>query len=237
MAFSLLTSVIDIVNAQIDANSCFELRGQYPITLFATGVSGARKQNNLVTFYLLNRKGYVMGFPNDTIQEAGTTILTNYTVPADLIGVADFGLAVKEYKANYNFNPVSELLKMSSALALKIPFVLTELKYSTSAITSFNSSPSDIPDAPSVANIGWGMSALMNPVFAKSKYWQRFKINRDDGVNARTFFVSDLLAYRQSCRVKIDVTGHNSSDYISQEGYLTIDLSEPHDPVVGISFD
>ena len=80
------------------------------------------------------------------------------------------------------------------------------------------------------------MNALMNPDFPRSKFWKRFQITRDDSINTRTFLVSDLLAYDQSCRIKIDMNGHNSSDHITQEGYLTIDLSEPHDPV-DISLD
>ena len=75
------------------------------------------------------------------------------------------------------------------------------------------------------------MNALMNSDFPRSKYWKRFKISRDEGVNARAVLVSDILSDGQSCRVEIDMNGHNGSDYINQNGYLTIDLSEPHDPV------
>lgn len=231
MTFALLTSVADIVAARADASSCYELQGQYPITLFATGVSGGRIQDNMVTFDLQNRMGYVMGFPYQAIPEVGTTIQTMFFLPASLIGTTDTLLRIKEYKGRYVYDSTNELLTMTSNVSLLTPITLSELKYRATEITNFSPDSTNSLEGTNISNDGWGMNALMNSDFPRSKYWKRFKISRDEGVNARAVLVSDILSDGQSCRVEIDMNGHNGSDYINQNGYLTIDLSEPHDPV------
>lgn len=233
MAFTLLNSILDIVSARINTSSCNELKGQYRITLFATGNGDERRENNLITVELSNQAVSVIGYPKDIVPEFGSMILAGYAAfPAS----NTFDVVVKDYSASYTFNSTGELVTTMGDVALKNRYLATQLLYKTGATTSFNRSLSSDPEDLYASNIGWGMSRLSTPEYPKSKYWQRLKISRDDGTNAETFFVRDLLAYRQSCRIKIDMSGHNSADNIAQEGHLIIDMSSPHDPV-GISFE
>lgn len=231
-AYSLLNSVMDIVSARVDAKNCYDFKGQYPVTLFATGVEGQRKQNNMINVQLKNTPISVMGYPKTKIPEVGTQIVTAYGVTWD----ATIFNPVRYYRASYNFSPNDDLLEMTSNLELYLSVNLNTRAYTTEAITSFNRSASSDPNDSFASYMGWGMSTLSNPEYPKHKFWQRFKMRRDEGSNGATYLVKDLLAYRQSCRAKIEMSGHNGSDYISQEGYLTIDMSYPTDTIV-LSYD
>ncbi len=232
-AFSLLESVTDIVSARIDASTCYDLQGQYHMTLFATGQGGDRRQNNMATVELPNQVVTVVGYPKSIVSGVGAMILAGYSFTPSY---NDFDYLVNNYSATYAFDSTSESLSMASDIQLRNPYLVTQLLSRTEAITSFSRSALSDPQDGYATNVGWGMSGLSKSGYGKSKYWQRFKISRDDGTNAETILVTDLLAYRQSCRIKINMSGHNSADNISQEGYLTIDMSNPYDPV-GVSFD
>lgn len=231
-AFSLLGSVMDIVSAKVDASSCNELKGQYQLTLFVTGVGGQRRQNNIVTAALPVHPVSVIGYPKNKIPEVGTRILTNYTRTSNY---DDFDPVIR-YSAAYDFNSTDSLLAMAANLELKDRYFDIKLLYSTGALSNFTrSSSSDIEDE-YATYIGWGMSWLSNPEFPKSKNWLRFKISRDAGINAHTFLARDLLVHSQPCRIKIAMSGHNSLDSISQEGHITIEMAMPDDSI-GVSFD
>ncbi|MDO8845408.1 hypothetical protein [Methylicorpusculum sp.] len=227
-AFSLLSSVMDIVSARIDTRNCFEFRGRYPVTLFANGIEGQRKQNNMINVQLNKTPISVMGYPKTKIPEVGSQVVTAYGVTWS----ENLFNPVRYYRANYTFSETDDLLEMNSKLGLYLSINLNTREYTTEAITSFNRSPSSDPADSYASYIGWGMSVLSNPEYPTHKYWERFNMRRDEGTNGATYFVKDLLAFRQSCRIKIEMIGHNGSDYISQEGNLTIDLSSPTDPIV-----
>jgi hypothetical protein len=231
-AFSLLSSVVDIVGARIDTRNCYDFRGRYPVILFANGVEGQRKQNNMINVQFNNTPISVMGYPKTKIPEVGSQVVTAYGVTWN----ENIFNPVRYYRANYNFSETDDLLEMSSTLGLYLSINLNTREYTTKGITSFNRSPSSDPEDSYASYIGWGMTLLTNLEYPKHKYWQRFNMRRDEGTNGATYFVQDLLAYRQSCRIKIEMIGHNSSDNISQEGNLTIDLSNPTDPIVS-SYD
>ncbi len=227
-AFSLLESIMDIVSAKIDASSCNEQRGRYQLTLFATGVGGERRQNNRVTANLPDQVITVFGYPKKLAQGYGALVYTGY---ANIPNYSNIATALTKYEASYTFNSTSELVTMTSNLELRPPYFAAQLLYSTEAITSLSRVNTSEMAGDYEPPLGWGISWLSNPEYPKSKYWQRFKFSQGNNINARTFFVRDLLAYRQSCRIKIDIGGYKGMDNISQEGYLTIDMSSPHDPV------
>ncbi len=232
-AFSLLGSIMDIVSARIDASSCNEQKGQYELTLFATGVGGERRRNNMVTAILSDQIITVFGYPKSLVPGYGALIHTGY---ANIPTYSNTITATTKYEGSYTFNSTGELVTMSSNLVLRPPYFTAQLRYSTKAITSLSRVETSESDGDDEPRLGWGISWLLNSEYPKSKYWQRFKISQDNGINARTFFIRDLLAYRQPCRIKIDMDGHNSVDNILQEGYLTIDMSNITDPN-DVSFD
>jgi hypothetical protein len=228
---SLLTSVMDIVNGRIDADSCFELSGWYPVTLYATGVGGQRRQNNMVTVGLPTHPVSVAGYPKSTVSGIGSRILTGYTRTSNY---NDFD-PVKGYVASYSFNSTGEMSEMTGYLDL-LDWFLGEQAYKSEAIMNISYSSLSEQVNEYATNVGWGMSRLSNPEYPQYKYWQRIKNIRDDGTNAHTIMVRDLLAEGIPCRVKIDVSGHNSTDYMSLDGFLTIEMANPTDPV-GVSFN
>lgn len=231
--FSLLNSIMDIVSAKVDASSCYELRGQYPLTLFATGVGGQRKQNNMISVQLPVHEVSVAAFVKDNIPEVGSRILTLYMRTS---AYNDYD-PVRRYQGTYDFNSDDDLLSMISELEFYTDYsYLKTQAYTTGKITSFNRSSVSESDDAYATHVGWGMSRLSNPEYPKEKYWQRFKISRDAGTSGRSVLVRDLLAYMKSCRIKIDMNGHNGTDYIAQDGYITVDLAEPSYPV-GVSFE
>ncbi len=223
VAVSLLGSVMSIVSAKVEAGSCNELRGQYPLTLFATGVGGQRRQNNLVTVKLPVHPVSVFAYPRSKIAEVGLRVRTSY---ARTSNYNDFD-PVSRYDAVYNFNSTGDLLVMVSQLTLKDPYQDTELLYSAGAISQFERSPSSDLENAYASNIGWGMSWLSSSKFPRSKNWQRFEMSRDLGIDGRTNFIRDLLVYRAPCQIKITLSGHNGSDFISQQGYLAVEMALP----------
>ncbi len=232
-AVSLLVSIVDIVSSKIDASSCGEMRGQYPLQLFATGVAGQRRQNNMATVKLPDHNVSVIAYLKNKIPDVGSQIITAYARTSDY----DVFDPVKDYDGIYSFNPTGDLVTMTSNFELFMNYsYLKTQTYSSTAITSFSFKESTDPYEMSETNIGWGMSQLSKVEYPKFKYWQRLKIVRDDGANASTIYLKDLLANRQTCRIKTEIIGQSSMDFISQEGYLTVDLSSPTDPVV-LSFE
>ena len=222
-AFALLDSIMGIVSARIDSSSCLDLRGAYSLRLFATGVGGQRRQNNLVTVELPDHPASVIGYPKTEVPGIGSRILTGYTRTSNY---NDFD-PVNRYIGIYNFDSTGELAEMTASLEIQNYFFETQV-YHTEAITSFYLWSSSNDESESRYN--WGMSRLSTPEYPKSKYLQRLNSSRDEGTDARTLFVRDILA-GASCRIKIDISGHNSSDFILQEGYLSIDILKPGDPV------
>lgn len=228
-AISLLSSLMDIAISKIDTSSCHEMRGQYQLKLFSTGVAGQRRQNNMITAKLPDHAVSVVAYLKNKVPDIGSQIITVYTRTSDY-NVFD---PVKNYDAVYTFSSTAEQLSMVSNLELFINYnYLNTQLYSTEANTKFSfKDPGDLEDI-NMVNIGLGMIQLSSLEYLKSKYQQRLKITRDDGTNAHTLFLRDLLAYRQTCRIKAEMVGHNGTDYISQEGNITIDMSGPYDPVV-----
>lgn len=226
-AFTLLNSLMDIVSAKVDADSCNELRGAYPLKLFAVGVGGQRKENNMVTVQLPVHEVSVMGYPKIAVLDIGLIINTVYGKTSHY---NDYD-PVQLYRGNYNYNANGSLLQMSSDLILKKDKYSDSVSYDTTATTSFYPSVDSAPDKGYAANVGWGMAQLSDAKTPKSKYWQRFTANRDDEANGHVFFVRDLLASGIPCRVKIDISGHSGIDNISQEGFLTVEMASPGDPV------
>jgi len=222
-AFALLDSVMGIVSARIDSSSCLDLRGAYSLRLFATGVGGQRRQNNLVTVSLPDHPVSINGYPKSKILGIGSQVQTGYTRTSNY---TDFD-PVTRYVGIYRFNSTDELVKMAASLELQNYFYEPQAYY-TEATTSFYLLSSSNNESESRYN--WGMSWISISEYPKSKYLQRVNSSRDDGIDARTLFVRDILA-GDSCRVKIDISGHNSSDFIAQEGYLSIDILKPNDPV------
>ena len=222
-AFALLDSIMGIVSARIDSSSCLDLRGAYSLRLFATGVGGQRRQNNLVTVELPDHPVSINGYPKSKILGIGSQIQTGYTRTSNY---NDFD-PVRVFKGIYRFNSTDEVADMAASLEIQNYFFETQA-YHTEAITSFYLWSSSNDESESRYN--WGMSWLSTPEYPKSKYLQRLNSSRDEGTDARTLFVRDILA-GASCRIKIDISGHNSSDFISQEGYLSIDMLKPGDPV------
>lgn len=228
-AVAMLGSIMDIVISKIDTSSCSEMRGQYQLKLFATGVAGQRRQNNMVTVKLPDHAISVVAYLKNKIPDIGSQIITVYTRTS---GYNIFD-PVKNYDAVYTFDSTAEQLSMVSNLELFINFNYFETQlYSTEAKTRFNIRESSDLEDTNIVNIGSGMSQLSNLEYPQSKYQQRLKITRDDSTNAHTLFLRDLLAHRQTCRIKAEMIGHNDTDSISQEGNLTIDMSSPDDPVV-----
>lgn len=224
-AFALLDSVMSIVSARIDSSSCLDLRGTYSLSLFATGIGGQRRQNNLVTVSLPDHPVAINGYPRSKILGIGTQIQTGYTRTSNY---TDFD-PVGRYVGMYRFNLTDELVKIAASLELRNELYETQA-YDTEAVTSFYLWSPDNGDSETRYN--WGMSWLSTSEYPKSKYLQRVNSSRDEGEDtvARTLFVRDTLA-KDSCRIKIDISGHNNSDFFSQEGYLSIDILKPNDPV------
>lgn len=228
-AASLLSSIADIAIGKIDASSCYEMKGQYSIKLFATGMVGQRRQNNLATVKLPDHAVSVVAYPKTKIPEVGSQIITMYTRTSDY----DVFDPVKNYDAVYSFNSTGDLLSMVGNVELFINYSYLKTKaYSTEANTNFSFRESGDNEDLNSTNIGSGMSLLSSLEYPRAKYQQRIKITRDDGTNAHTMFLRDLLNYRNPCRIKTELAGHNGTDSIAEEGYLTIDMSSPEDPVV-----
>lgn len=228
-AVSLLGSIMDIIMSKIDASSCYELRGQYQLKLFATGAVGQRRQNNMITVKLPDHAVSVVAYLKTKIPEVGSQIITMYTRTSDY-NVFD---PVKNYDAIYSFNSTSDALSMVSNLELFMNYsYLKSQEYNTEAKLSFNFSEYNDPEDENMINIGLGMSQLSMLEYPKAKYQQRVQMTRAIGTNAHTIFIRDLLAHRKACRIKAEMIGHNSTDSISQDGNITIDMSSPDDPVV-----
>ncbi|WP_064042529.1 hypothetical protein [Methylomonas koyamae] len=228
-AIALLNSISDIVVAKIDAGSCYEMKGQYQIKLFATGMIRQRRQNNMATVRLSDRAVSVVAYPKVKIPEVGSQIVTIYTRTSDY----DVFDPVKNYDAVYSFNSDGSLLSMVGNLELFTNHsYLTSQAYGTEAKTGFSAEPSS--DDLNSTNIGRGSSQLSALDYPKAKYQQRVQLSRDAATNSHTLFLRDLLSNNQSCRIKTETVGHRSNDSISEEGYLTIDMSNPDDPVVFI---
>lgn len=226
---SLLASLLDIVSAKIDSSSCYEMKGQYQLQLYATGIPGQRRQNNMVTAKLPGHAVSIVAYLNTKIPDVGSQITTTYTRTSEYNAFDP----VKNYNAVFSFDATAGLMLTDSNSELFTDNnYLKSQPYTTTAIASFNYSDTSIPGDPNASNLGWGMSQLSNPEYPKSNYWQRLTITRDEAAQAHTLFLRDLLAYRQSCRIKIEMTGQNSTDFILQAGNLTVDLSSPYDPVV-----
>ena len=226
---SLLGSIMDIVIAKVDNSSCYEMKGQYPLRLFASGVAGQRRQNNMVTVKLADHAVSVVAYLKNKVPDIGSQVITVYARTSDY-NIFD---PVKNYDAVYSFNSTADQLSMvsNSELFINYSYLKTQA-YSTEAKTRFTfSESSDLAEA-TTTNLGEGMSQLSNLEYPKAKYQQRLKISRDIDSNAHTLFVRDLLAHRQACRIKAEMIGHNGTDNISQEGNLTIDMSSPDDPIV-----
>ncbi|WP_064007227.1 hypothetical protein [Methylomonas methanica] len=226
---SLLSSIMDIIISKIDNSSCYEMRGRYPLKLFATGVVAQRRQNNMATVKLADHAVSVVAYPKNKIPDIGSQIITVYTRTSDY-NIFD---PVKNYDAIYSFNATADRISMVSNLELFLNYnYLTTQEYSAEANISFQfSETSDITDAVS-SNRGEGISQLSISETQKARYQQRLRITRDDGTNAHTLFLRDLLSYRQTCRIKAEMVGRNGMGSVSQDGYLTIDMSWPDDPVV-----
>ncbi|MCQ8180830.1 hypothetical protein NP603_06905 [Methylomonas sp. SURF-1] len=227
-AMALLNSISDIVVAKIDAGSCYEMRGQYPIKIFTTGMVRQRRQNNMVTVKLSDRAVSVVAYPKVKIPEVGSQIITMYTRTSDY----DVFDQVKNYDAVYSFNSTGSLLSMVGNLELFTNHsYLTSQAYGTEAKTSFSFSEQSSGDLNST-NIGRGSSQLTVLDYPKAKYQQRVQLTRDGSANSHTVFLRDLLSNNQSCRIKTETIGRHDNDAISEEGYLTVDMSNLDDPVV-----
>jgi len=75
--------------------------------------------------------------------------------------------------------------------------------------------------------LDWGLQSVSKFGYPEQKYWQRSKSIRDDGVIGRTVFVKDRLVGPDSCRITIDISGYNNSDYFWQNGTLAISTDLP----------
>ena len=230
VAYALLGSISDIAVARIDASGCYEMRGQYPIKLFATGVAGQRRQNNMATAKLPDHSSSVVAFPKNKIPEVGSQVVTLST------RTSDFNLfdPVKNYGGFYSFDFTSGSASMVGNVELFLNYSYsTSQAYQVESKTAFRFSETVGQESIDLTNLGEGSSQLLTLEAPKAKYQQRVTMARDSGTNAHTLFVRDLLAsYRQYCRVKAELLGSNSSSLFSQEGYLTIDMSRPDDPIV-----
>lgn len=228
-AVSLLSSIMDIVISKIDNSSCYEMRGQYPLKLFATGAVAQRRQNNMVAVKLADHAVSVVAYPKNKIPDVGSQIITVYT------RTSDYNLfdPVKNYDAVYSFNSTADRVSLVSNMELFLNYsYLKTQAYSTEGKIGFQFSQTGNLVDEVLSNIGEGVSQLSNPDVQKARYQQRLKITRDDGTNAHALFLRDLLSSRQTCRIKAEMIGHNGIENFSQDGYLTIDMSGPDDPVV-----
>jgi len=225
-AFSLYESILDIVNAKINTSSCFIMRGKYQITLFATGDAAQRKQNNMLTARLPGNTTYLLAGPNyQNMPDASSVYVLSTRGPTSY----EF-TPIDIYQAIYTFDGSGELMSMTGNLELR-DFIMVTHRFSTLAITNFSNSPSNEVQKEYVTNIGWGMSSLSNQKFPGPKYWERIKFQRHSNDQGRTILVRDLLTLPTSCRITIDTTGYNNTDYFSQQGHITVKTAIPGDPV------
>ncbi len=225
-AVSLYEGIMDIVNAKINASSCFIMKGKYQITLFATGADDQRKQNNMVSAKLPGNTTYLLAGPNYVnMPDASSVYVVSTRGPTSY----EF-TPIDTYRAIYTFDGAGETMSMTGNLELR-DFISVTHRFSTLAITNFSNSSSNEIQEEYVTNIGWGMSSLSNQKFPHSKYWERIKFQRHSNDQGRTILVRDLLTLPASCRITIDTIGYNNTDYISQQGHVTVGTAIPGDPV------
>lgn len=225
-AFALCESMMDIVNAKINASSCFIMSGKYEISLFTVGVAGQRRQNNRVAAKLPGHTVNLHAFPDHEITELGSGISVNH---ARLITSFDYD-PINKYRARYTFDTTGKSISMTDHLELRDYYSVT-YTFNTLAITNFNRSSSDEIPEEHASNTGWGMSSISGLGYPHSKYWERIKFQRHTNHQGRTILVRDLLTLPTSCRITIDTTGYNNTDYFSQQGHITVRTAIPGDPV------
>ena len=229
-AISILGGIMDITTARIDASTCMEHRGAYNLELFANGIPGQRIQNNLAKTRLKDSTISVMGSPLENNPDEGSSVLVEYT---RTISLSQFDPIIG-YQALYSFTPALDMLTVKGNLNSRNRYS-QYFSYNVGAIVSFNRSAmtetQDDQETHAI-NTGWGMNWHSDPEYPKSKHWQRIRIQRDTNDKARTLIVRDLLTHSSlTCRIKINISGFNNSDFVLQTGYLTIDTSKPSDPL------
>ena len=225
-AFALYESMMNIVNAKINASSCFIMRGKYQISLFTVGVAGQRRQNNRVAAQLPGHTVNLHAFPDHEITELGSGISVNH---ARLITSFDYE-SINKYRARYTFDPTGTTISMTGNLELRDYYSVTHI-FNTLGTTNFNRINSNEIQEEYATNTGWGMSSVSGLEYPHSKYWERIKFQRHSNDRARTILVRDLLTLPTSCRITIDTMGYNNTGYISQQGHITIGTAIPGDTV------
>lgn len=225
-AFALYESMMDIINAKVNASSCFIMSGKYEISLFTVGVAGQRRQNNRVAAKLPGHTVNLHAFPDHEITELGSGISVNH---ARLITSFDYD-PINKYRARYTFDTTGKSISMTDHLELRDYYSVTHTS-NTLAITNFSRSSPDETSEEHASNIGWGMSSTSGLEYPHSKYWERIKFQRHSNDQGRTILIRDLLTLPTSCRITIDTIGYNNTDYISQQGHITVRTAIPGDPV------
>jgi hypothetical protein len=81
----------------------------------------------------------------------------------------------------------------------------------------------------------WGLQSLSKDGYPVEKYWQRSKVRRSDGGEAKTAFVKDRLVGVTPCRIAISLSGLNQVGIFQQSGTLAIQNLTPIAPVPEIT--
>ena len=239
--YAMLISVMDIINTRMaaDPDFCVDYVGSYRMKIYATGVAGQRRQNNMVKVDFKGHPIAVVAIIGSELPELGTRISTRY-VFATYDGLPYSGNMVdpvSNIASESYFDPVGNLQQSRTSVVLTSPNTdLISYTVETLAHLQSNINSEVIENQYSSIVNGWGMSWLTYNEHPVTQYWQRYWSSLSTNQKARTFMVRDIMEYNKICRVQMDIFGKNDLDFASQEGYLSIQIV-PRGYPVSVNFE
>jgi len=216
IAITLLEGVLHVAEAKVDASSCADSVGEYPLTVLSD-----------VNFNMFELSVLSLGGSYKLV----ATPQSEQQIDISDKGIGFFsGMNVGGFVAQAIYNPTANnMISQENAVSIvgKNGIQLDRYHSLFSGIFYNGSEGVNVHEV-----YGSGLQYVRKVVYPISKYWHRLKIHRGSGRLARTVIVKDLIAGGdKSCRVMVDVSGTNDGlEFFFQSGRLVVTILNPSAP-------
>jgi hypothetical protein len=206
-AFSLYEAALQVAEALVQTSGC-----NTPIWVALDTFTDSTGAGDM---FFNGRQLFVTRIANDTFRG------DKYRVTG--VDAQVMGVPIKAVVGNYSFNLRGTIMEgdwianVSNPTAPTVPDVFTG-----KVIKDFFLYNMDVNGVPRDVVLDWGLQVIDKKGFPASKYWQRSRTIREDGVEGETIFQKTRIAGGPVCSITIATHGNNNPDYFYQQGYLTI---------------